>query len=137
LLYFTVVFLFLGLAMVTRLSYGKRPAPKRKPGETESEAEVILLGTFRVYSWLVWLTLSAFMVGLLTDWMMPAWYWLLFLVLTVVLLILAHALYWRLGYDHRRWIFVWAHLSGVFVLTEYLYALRADVQAYAGESEAK
>jgi hypothetical protein len=113
---------------------------RMKPGESLAEAHTILLGTFRVYSWLVWFVMATVVVGVITGNRadaLPVWYQVLLTIGSAALLVVAHALYWRLGYDRRRWLFVLGHLSGAFCLAEYFWALRRDMEAYLTEYEAK
>src|SRR4051794_40317941 len=126
------IILVLGLMVMatgyaTRFSYRQRPRPRRKAGESDAEAHVILLGTFRVYSWLIWINVLAVPLYFMPlMWFEPLY--LLVLALAFIAMILtARALYWRLGYDSRRTLLVLAHLSGIFIFSEYFFALRGDV----------
>ena len=125
-----VLLLVLAAAFGARLSYRVRPVPRRKAGESEAEARTILLGTYRIYTWLVWVVAVTTLVGYATGqmaYLQPGWYQGLLAVTGVLLLWVSAALYWRLGYDWRRWLFVLGHLTGAFCIAEYLWALRRDV----------
>jgi hypothetical protein len=127
------VLLVLILAFGARFLCRTQPQPRRKPRESEAEARVILLGTYRVYTWLVLLVALSVAVGWLTGEQpdsLPAWYGVILAAVGSALLAVSHALYWRLGYDRRRWLFVLGHLTGAFCLAEYLWALRRDMEKY-------
>ena len=124
----TVIFL---AAVVTR---GRTPSPgilRLKPGEAEAEGKLILLGTYRLYSWLALvIVLSGLIVlpirGLIGTWLVWADG-----ALAVMEAVLAHALYWRLGYGPKRWLFALAHVSGLFALMECYGPLGREVTAHA------
>lgn len=127
-----VVILVLFLAAYgVRMTYKQRPAPRQKAGESAAETRVIVLGTFRVYTWLVWLSVALGIFGLLA----PGFdgFDIAALISGAILMLVAHALYWRLGYDSRRWLFVIAHLSGAFAIAELSYALQHDIRSFAKE----
>jgi hypothetical protein len=129
---FTMLVL-LAAAFGARLSYREPPVPRTKPGESPAEAHIMLLGAFRIYTWLVWVVAATMVVGYATGVMaysMPRWYQLLLIATGVALLSASNSLYWRLGYDWRRYLFVLGHLSGAFCVAEYLWALRRDVESY-------
>lgn len=116
-----------------RFTYRQPLKPRTKPGEGPAEARVMLLGTYRVYTWLIWLVVAASFLSLVSEKVtvtLPLWANAILLLGWGALLCLAHALYWRLGYDWRRWIFVAGHLTGVFCFAEYLWAFRRDIQAF-------
>jgi hypothetical protein len=134
------VLLLLALSFGARLFYREPPHPRKKPGETDAEARVILLGTYRVYTWLVLLVAISVIVGWFSGQRadaLPLWYQVPLMIAGLSLLLVSHALYWRLGYDRRRWLFVLGHLTGAFCIAEYLWALRRDMEAYLNETDDK
>jgi|GEM_PF-6087136 len=131
-----IILVLLAAAFGARFRYRKPIQPRLKPGESPAEARLILLGTYRIYSWLVLCVVVTAVVGVVTNDRvdgLPLWYQIGLSLLGVALLLVANALYWRLGYDRRRWIFVAGHLTGAFCLAEYLWALRTDVESYMKE----
>jgi hypothetical protein len=115
------------VAFTTRSSYGRELTPRRKPGEQEAEAKLILLGTYRVYTWSVWISVVTAVIGLVSQWHAPGWVRWPAVGANVLELGLAHALYWRLGYDWRRWLLIAGHFSGVVALAECYYAITLDI----------
>lgn len=119
--------------VVRLVPMGPRSYPRTKAGETPDEVRVILLGTYRVYTWL------AVLAALPTAWRLATgenlleplgafrWVDLAFLAIRMAL---AWSLYWRLGYGGRRWLFVIGQISGLFCLAEAFWPLRLDIQAY-------
>lgn len=116
------------VALTVRAVSRTRPLPRRKTGEPDAEARLITLGTYRAYTWLAVITVG---LGLLELWMaktaVPTWLAVLTAVSRGAVMLLALSLYWRLGYDNRRWLFVAGHLSGLFIAAEFLFALRQDI----------
>ncbi|HYG57553.1 MAG TPA: hypothetical protein VD902_05745 [Symbiobacteriaceae bacterium] len=137
--------LLLGLLVVLMAPFvvrlvpqGPRAFPRLKPGETEAEARMILLGTYRVYTWLAVVAIlpTAYRLATgdsLTD--LIHWYLWAELVLLAFRLVLAASLYWRLGYDGRRRLFILGQVSGLFCLAEAFWPLRMDIQAYLQKEE--
>ena len=126
----TIVFV---AAVLTR---GRTPIPgvlRQKPGESEAEARLILLGTYRFYSWLVPVVVVGALIVLPIRGQAGIWLTRADGALAIVVMILAHALYWRLGYGGRRWLFALAHLSGLFALLECYGPLGREVTSHAGE----
>ncbi len=94
---------------------------------------MLLLGTYRIYSWLFWANLGVSVLGLMGGEQIRTslWFGIPAVLVTVLFLWVVHALYWRLGYDSpRRLIFVLGHLSVLFALSEYFMAISADMFAY-------
>lgn len=122
--------MLMAAGFATRFSCRQRPLPRRKAGESEAEAHIILLGTFRVYSWLIWINVLAVPLYFLPlGWFGPVYQAILILAFIATILI-TRALYWRLGYDSRRVFLVLGHLSGIFILSEYFFAVQGDVHAH-------
>lgn len=126
------------LALSVRLRIRVRPSPQGRPGESPQEAHLLLLGTYRLYTWLVWANLGVTVLGILggdqirgsLGFLIPA------VAVNLALLKVAHALYWRLGYDGAsRLIFTVAHLSGLCAVTEYFMAISSDIAAYIEKHE--
>lgn len=114
---------------------GRKPSLRSRPGESEKEARLLLLGTYRAYTWALWITVVGAVISRLHWLGEPAWMHWLSIISGIALLPLAHALYWRLGYDSRRWVMVLGHLSGLFGLTECYAVLQREVLAVAPEAE--
>ncbi|HWI64750.1 MAG TPA: hypothetical protein VNT75_23220 [Symbiobacteriaceae bacterium] len=132
---FTLFLLTLLLApFIVRLApMGPRSFPRRKPGESPEEVRVILLGTYRVYTYLAVIAAAPTAYRLATGESLidpGSWYRWVDLVLLAIRVVLAWSLYWRLGYGGRRWLFVLGQVSGLFCLAEAFWPLRLDVQAY-------
>lgn len=130
-------FVLLGIMLapfVVRLApVGPRTYPRRKPGESASEVRVILLGTYRIYTWLAVIAAVPTAYRLATGESLldlSGWYQWVELGLLLLRGAVAWALYWRLGYGGRRWLFVLGQVSGLFCLAEAFWPLRMDVQAY-------
>lgn len=129
--------IFLGILLlpfVVRLvPMGARAFPRCKPGETEDEARVILLGTYRVYTYLAVLAAipTAYRLATGENLVGPAgWLRWVDIALLGARVLLGWSLYWRLGYGARRWLFVVGQISGLFCLAEAFWPLRLDVQSY-------
>lgn len=122
-----LVVLFTWALWVRRTLRDRKPTLRTKSGESRQEASLILLGTYRVYSWTLAAAVGAVMVrGILGEyapwWLPPAG-----AACGILMLILARAVYWRLGYSEGRLILVLGHLSGLFALGECLYVLSHEV----------
>ncbi|HYF92709.1 MAG TPA: hypothetical protein VD969_10750 [Symbiobacteriaceae bacterium] len=135
-------FLMLSVMMapfvVRLMPMAPRSYPRRKPGERDEEVRVIVLGTYRVYSWLAVIAAAptAYRLATGVSLMDPGgWYQWLDLVLLACRAALAWSLYWRLGYGGRRWFFVIGQVSGLFCLAEAFWPLRLDIQSYLQRSE--
>lgn len=131
---FTVIALVLLVAaLAVRRGIRERPRPRRIAGENPAEFRVMVLGGYRLYSWLVWLAvvLNVLGVGLRQSYITPApWYSWLALLSFGIVLILAARVYWRLGYDSRRWWLVLGHVSLFFGLLELYGPLKSDIESY-------
>ncbi|HYG59640.1 MAG TPA: hypothetical protein VD902_16370 [Symbiobacteriaceae bacterium] len=111
-----------------------KPRLRTKSGESPAEARTILLGTYRVYMWVLRFSVVEVLLHRLVGKDFPA-----FLVWAgaaggAIVLILAHAVYWRLGYDGRRWLLVLGHLSGLVGLMECHSSLHDQIRAIAPEA---
>lgn len=112
--------------------FGPRPEPtlRRKPGESEQKARLILAATYRIYSWVVVLSLG-FSALQFTDGSQVSSFMVWHAGLTLGLaLVLAHAIYWRLNYGSRRWWLLLGHFSPLFALTEVFWGLREEVHPF-------
>ncbi|HYF77977.1 MAG TPA: hypothetical protein VD973_12630 [Symbiobacteriaceae bacterium] len=124
--------------IVRIIPMGKRTYPRLKPEEAESEAAVILLGSYRIYTYLAVLAVIPTAYRLLTgeNLMVPgAWYRWIDVVLLGLRVVVAWSLYWRLGYGARRWLFVLGQVSGLFCLAEAFWPLRLDINLYLQRKE--
>lgn len=124
--------------VVRLVPHPPRAYPRRKPGEGEDEARVIMLGTYRIYTYLAVLSAVPTAYRLVTgDSVMELVFWFRWadLALWALRSALAWALYWRLGYDGRRWLFAMGQVSGLFCLAEAFWPLRLDIQAYLQKKE--
>lgn len=117
-------------ALAIRWSYRHRPELRLKSGEARAEARLVLLGTYRVYTWLVLITLGFGVAAAALGTDGPWWLSALTVLFGILQVMTAHAIYWRLGYDWRRWIFALAHLTIMFGLSEYLFAIRHDLSRF-------
>lgn len=120
-------------ALAIRWSYRHRPELRLKPGESRAEARLVLLGTYRVYTWLVLVTLLLGIATTILGLEGPWWLSALTVLLGLFQVMTAQAIYFRLGYDWRRWIFAVAHLTVMFGLSEYLFAIRHDLSRFVEE----
>lgn len=127
------------LPFVVRLTpMGSRTYPRLKPGESEAEAGVILLGTYRVYTYLAVLAVLPTAYRLVTgeNLLIPgSWYRWADILLLGLRMVLAWSLYWRLGYGGRRVLFVLGQVSGLFCLAEAFWPLRLDINLYLQRKE--
>ncbi|MDF2630114.1 MAG: hypothetical protein K0R39_3945 [Symbiobacteriaceae bacterium] len=126
------------LPFIVRLvPMGPRTYPRVKPGEAESEAQVIMLGTYRIYTYLAVLAVipTAYRLATGENLMVPSgWYQWIDMVLLGLRVVLAWSLYWRLGYGGRRWLFILGQISGLFCLAEAFWPLRMDINLYLQRS---
>lgn len=135
---FTMLTIMLLPFIVRLIPMGSRSYPRVKPGEAESEARVILLGSYRIYTYLAVLAVVPTAYRLVTgeNLMEPAgWYRWIDMVLLCLRMAVAWALYWRLGYGARRWLFVLGQISGLFCLAEAFWPLRLDINQYLQKTE--
>lgn len=114
---------------------GQRPILRTKPGESPAEAKVILLGSFRFYSWAMGAAVSAWVLQRIGEFD-SVFLTLLGLGSFLAMLLLSNAMYWRLGYDRRRWLMALCHVSALFALFEYYVGLRRDLHYVAPETVA-
>ena len=124
--------------VVRLVPHGPRTFPRVQPGERTEEARVILLGTYRIYTYLAVLAAVPTAYRLATgESLMELVFWFRWadLVLWALRTLVAWSLYWRLGYDGRRWLFVLGQVSGLFCLAEAIWPLRLDIQAYLKREE--
>lgn len=127
-----IVGLFLA-GLYVRQSIRQRPRPRQAPGELDAETHVMILAAFRLHSWVLGLNTAvwAFGIALRADLRpIPGWLVTVGFITFVLLILTARRLYWRLGYDDRRWFLLLAHLSPPFWYYEYHTALRPDIEAY-------
>lgn len=129
--------LFLGVLMlpfiVRLVPMDARSYPRLKPGESEAEARVILLGTYRVYTYLAVVAAipTAYRLATGENLLAPGgWLRWVDVALLGARVVLGWSLYWRLGYGARRWLFVLGQVSGLFCLAEAFWPLRIDIQSY-------
>lgn len=120
-------------ALAIRWSYRHRPELRLKPGETRAEARLVLLGTYRIYTWLVLVTLLAGIGATILGMEGPWWLSALTVLFALLQVVAAQVIYFRLGYDWRRWVFAVAHLTVMFGLSEYLFAIRHDLSRFVDE----
>jgi hypothetical protein len=113
---------------------GRRSRTLRlKSGESLAEARLLLTGTFRVYSWFGWVNLTMILGDLLArvagDSAPPLrpWYVAVHLLVLTIQALLAHALYWRLGFGRERITYMLCHFSGIFVFVELLLAMPREI----------
>lgn len=127
----------LTVALVARgTAMGHRAVIRTKPGESPAEAKLILLGTFRIYTWAMALTALIWLVRITGA--LPQDEHALRMataVGTIITLSLSGPIYWRLGYDWRMSLMIIGHQSILFPLTEY-GALCEDIRRAAPETAA-
>lgn len=122
------------VAILTRLRTPRPNLLRQKPGESESEARLILLGTYRFYSWTL---LAAVVLAILLPVgdRIGSWLGELMAVVGIAVMLMSHAVYWRLGYGWQRVIFALGHASVLFGLMECYGPLGREVQAHAFTGE--
>jgi hypothetical protein len=118
-----VAFVPMLLEMIVRMVVRHEPRLRLKPGEKEAEASLLTLGSYRIYTWLIWVQVLFWILQMIGR---PAPLWLSGPLLAAELL-LAHAVYWRLGFGWSRFFLVLGHISGVVALTEAYYFLRIEL----------
>lgn len=124
------------LCAVSVMIRARSPGPgilRQKAGESEGEARLILLGTFRMYSWLVPLVVVGSLIILPTPGELGRILAYGDGALAIMMALQAHALYWRLGYGTKRWLFAVAHLTGLFALMELYGPLGREATRHAAE----
>lgn len=118
-----VAFVPMLLMMIIRMRVRQVPTLRLKPNEEAKEAGVITLGAYRLYTWLVWAQVLWLVISLMGG-ELPAWLWVPTLVGQ---LLLAHAIYWRLGFGWVRWLLVFANISAVVGLAEAYFFFRQEL----------
>jgi hypothetical protein len=119
-------------ALLTRLTLRRQePTLCLKEGESLREARTILLGIYRVYCWALGATVILVSLKAVLGERSPWWVDAAAVVTTSLVLFLARALYWRLGYEEGRLMLTIGHVTGTFALSEVLFALRPAVQRLA------
>jgi hypothetical protein len=111
------------LLMLFRIRVRHTPTLRCKPNEEPKEAGVIALGAYRLYTWLVWAQVLWLVVGLMGG-KLPLW---LTVPTLVAQLLLANAIYWRIGFGWSRIVLILANVSAVAALTEAYYFLRIEL----------
>lgn len=118
-----IAFVPMLLLLIIRMRMRQMPTLRLKPNEEAKEAGVITLGAYRLYTWMVWAQALWLVIGLMGG-QVPLW---LSLPTLVAQLLLAHVIYWRLGFGWVRWLLIFANISGVVGLTEAYFFLRQDL----------